>query len=1061
VEAVRWYEYGSQWRPVPPSNPSQVPFQIRYTFHRFYHPYTNLFWHEIFNGGLPALYQPALQASPATVDPSHSDTFSFKNTYNPVPGRVHWGEDGEIIDFSRSAPYSVYNWEVFFHLPFYIAQSLKQNQQFDDALAWLQYIFNPTAPGPLPEPQRFWVTLPFSTLTTAQVAQQNINNLLMAVNQNDPDAVGQVLSWQANPFNPFLVADLRPVAYMKAVVMAYVNTLIAKADNLFASASRENLSEATLLLVRASEIMGPLPQAVPPPPRADASFLTLQPQLDAFANAMVAIENLLPAGGGGAGGGGGPMPPPETFYFKIPPNTQLLNVWQTIDDRLYKLRHCLSLTGQPLALPLFDAPLDPGLLAAAEAAGVDLSSILGDLSAPLPNYRYDVLYGQATKFCDTVRAFGSQLLAALEKKDADDLALLLPTLQQQLLVEQNQIFQWQVDAANERLAAIGQSIAVQQLRSGFYTQHASQFVNDSEQTSIDRQNLMLAGFELIAAEYVLAGILFGIPNFLIGASGFGGSPVASGALGGRDFGEGAKAGANFMKTLGTIFDRQAKLGKEVGGYQQRRDKWNEQASEAQIEIERLSHEQTAAGFAVQIATQQQADHQTMIDNLQQQIDFLTNKFTNSDLYDWLASKLSDVYFQSYRLAYAMAKRAERTYQYELALPAASFIQFGYWDSLHKGLLAGESLMTDLHRMHASYLDLNVRRYEISRIVSLASLPPVQAGQPAPILQLLATGACDFELPESLYDRDYPGHYQRQLKRVSVTVVYTSPGKNDNVICTFTLVKNQVRMNTNLNLGGGDPYAENPVGNDTTRFAYQYGAVQSVVTSQAQDDPGLFENQIHYQITDPRYLPFEGAGAISDWHLELPPNNQIDVAAVSDVLIHVLYTALDGGPDFGSKAAAWATTQPQFATKLFSAANDFSAPPATVANPYPVTPWQALLATPSGGADQVLTLSISSTKFPVWTRGKTIKVTGMNVYAVSWTGGSFQLQPQAPLPAANVALNSPGLPNLLANGTVTLPAGGVSPATWSFKIQVSGAGNFQSLTSSQIADLILELQFRAT
>ncbi len=1061
VQAVRWYEYGSQWRPVAPSNPSQVPFQIRYTFHRFYHPYTNLFWHEIFNGGLPALYQPALQAAPAKVDPSHTDDFSFKSTYNPVPGRVHWGEDGEIIDFARSAPYSVYNWELFFHVPYYIAQSLKQNQQFDDALAWLQYIFNPTAPGPLPEPRRFWVTLPFSTLTSAQVAKQNINNLLMAVNQNDSDAMGQVQSWQANPFNPFLVADLRPVAYMKAVVMAYVNTLIAKADYLFASTSRENLSEAMLLLVRASEIMGPLPQAVPPPDRADASFLTLQPELDAFANAMVTIENLLPADGGGTGGGGGAMPPPETFYFKIPPNTQLLKVWQTIDDRMYKLRHCLSLSGQPLLLPLFDAPLDPGLLAAAEAAGMDLSSILGDLSAPLPNYRYDVLYGQAVKFCDTVRTFGSQLLAALEKKDADDLALLLPTLQQQLLVEQNQIFQWQLDAANERLAAIGQSIAVQQLRNSFYTQHASQFVNDSEQTSIDRQNLMLAGYELIAAEYVLAGILFGIPNFLIGASGFGGSPVASGALGGRDFGEGAKAGANFMKTLGTIFDRQAKLGKEVGGYQQRKDKWNEQASEAQIEIERLTHEQSAASLAVQIATQQQTDHQTMIDNLQQQIDFLTNKFTNAALYDWMASKLSDVYFQSYQMAYAMAKRAERTFQYELALPTASFIQFGYWDSLHKGLLAGESLMTDLHRMQASYLDLNVRRYEISRIVSLASLPPGQAGQPAPILQLLSTGACDFELPESLYDRDYPGHYQRQLKRVSVTVVYTSPGKNDNVMCKFTLVKNKVRMNTNLNTGGGDPYAESPLGSDTNRFAYQYGAVQSVVTSQAQDDPGLFENQIHYQISDPRYLPFEGAGAISDWHLELPPNNQIDVAAVSDVLIHVLYSALDGGPDFASKATTWAATQPQFTTKLFSAANDFAAPPPTVANPYPVTPWQAFLATPQGGADQVLTLAINATRFPIWTRGKTVKIVGMNVYAVSWTGGSFQLQPQAPLPTTNVALNSPGLPNLLANGTVALSVGGISPGTWSFKLQASGAGNFQSLTSSQIADLILELQFTAT
>ena len=116
----------------------------------------------------------------------------------------------------------------------------------------------------------------------------------------------------------------------------------------------------------------------------------------------------------------------------------------------------------------------------------------------------------------------------------------------------------------------------------------------------------------------------------------------------------------------------------------------------------------------------------------------------------------------------------------------------------------------------------------------------------------------WHLPETLFDADYPGHYQRQLKRVSVTLVYANPGKNDNVTCTLTLVSNQVRINTTLNTGGGDPYAETPPGQDP-RFAYQYGAVQTIATSQAQDDPGLFENQIHYQITDPRYLPFEGAG----------------------------------------------------------------------------------------------------------------------------------------------------------------------------------------------------------
>jgi hypothetical protein len=60
-------------------------------------------------------------------------------------------------------------------------------------------------------------------------------------------------------------------------------------------------------------------------------------------------------------------------------------------------------------------------------------------------------------------------------------------------------------------------------------------------------------------------------------------------------------------------------------------------------------------------------------------------------------------------------------------------------------------------------------YEISRIISLARLAPLSGTLP-PAIQLLQTGACDFALPETLFDADYPGHYQRQLKRVSVTLV---------------------------------------------------------------------------------------------------------------------------------------------------------------------------------------------------------------------------------------------------------------------------------------------------
>ena len=53
----------------------------------------------------------------------------------------------------------------------------------------------------------------------------------------------------------------------------------------------------------------------------------------------------------------------------------------------------------------------------------------------------------------------------------------------------------------------------------------------------------------------------------------------------------------------------------------------------------------------------------------------------------MIGQISTVYFQSYQLAYDLAKKAEQCYQYELCeLGNSNFIQFGYWDSLKKGIV---------------------------------------------------------------------------------------------------------------------------------------------------------------------------------------------------------------------------------------------------------------------------------------------------------------------------------------------------------------------------------------
>jgi len=210
----------------------------------------------------------------------------------------------------------------------------------------------------------------------------------------------------------------------------------------------------------------------------------------------------------------------------------------------------------------------------------------------------------------------------------------------------------------------------------------------------------------------------------------------------------------------------------------------------------------------------------------------------------------------------------------------TYIRYNYWDSQKKGLLSGDRLMSDLKQMEVAYMQKNKREYELTKQLSLAQLDPLA------LLQLKTTGACTFSIPEASFDVDHPGHYFRRLKTVSLTIPCVT-GPYTSVSAKLSLVGNRYRATT---IGGS--YSETP-GNDP-RFAYNVTAIQSVATSQGDNDSGLFE----LNFRDDRYLPFEYAGAISSWRLELPQAfPQFDYNAISDVILRIRYTARDGGSAF--------------------------------------------------------------------------------------------------------------------------------------------------------------------
>src|SRR5207237_2321385 len=126
---------------------------------------------------------------------------------------------------------------------------------------------------------------------------------------------------------------------------------------------------------------------------------------DKFSNALVEVENLVPPlpGNGPDGADAAPLP---MLYFCIPQNDKMLGYWDTVADRLYKLRHCMNIEGVVRQLALFEPPIDPAALVKAVAAGLDIGAALADLNAPLPLYRFNGILHKANEVCNHVKPRG-------------------------------------------------------------------------------------------------------------------------------------------------------------------------------------------------------------------------------------------------------------------------------------------------------------------------------------------------------------------------------------------------------------------------------------------------------------------------------------------------------------------------------------------------------------------------------------------------------------------------------------------------------------------------------
>jgi hypothetical protein len=945
----------------------------------------------------------------------------FASQYNPDVNTVDRPYPVRNIDFTYNGAYAIYNWELFFHAPLLIAIHLSQNQKFQDAQKWFHYIFNPTDNSPGPTPERFWKVQPFQ-YTDVRLIEQILVNL--AQKQDGPlydQTVASINEWMQHPFQPWAVAKFRPSAYMLKTVMAYLDNLIAWGDSLFQQYTIETINEATQLYVMAANILGDRPQAVPK--KGSVKPLTYNDLrasvLDPFGNAMVDMEVDIPfditapSSSGGDLNGSQILPSiGKTLYFCIPRNDKLLGYWDTVADRLFKIHNSLNLQGVFQQLPLFDPPIDPALLVRAAAAGLDVSAIVSGLNQPLPLVRFQLLVGKATEVCQEVKSLGANMLAAIEKQDNESIALLRAKHENAILGLVNLVkyAQWQEAAKSTQSLQFSLNTAIQ--RYSYYqkllgrtdaqiagsipqldaldkgsldnlrfsqsdassepqmqldpidpdiSQDATQ-VSDGELKTLSRNEVEeLNKLALVRDLHVASSALEALGSGLAIIPQFKGhaQPMGCGAtvdFGGQHLHSMASGLAAVSRAIAEEFSFEANKAGKLGSYARRELDWTFQSNSARSEISQIFKQLRGAQIREAIAKKEYDNHQVQMANAQQIVDFLQGndigggvpiKETTVGFYTLMKRQVKGLYAKAFQLAYEIAKKAERALQHELGDSSLTFIQFNYLDGA-EGLLAGEKLLFDVKAMEMAYHDLNQREYELTKHVSLLQVDPLA------LLQLRSTGSCTFTMPEELFDIDGPGHYFRRIKSVAVTLPCVV-GPYTSVNCTLTLQQSSIRVSTDP----GKTYARQ--GSNDPRFNDYYGSIQSIVTSSAQSDSGLFETNLK----DERYLPFEGAGvAGSVWQVTLPSDvKQFDFETISDVVVHVRYTAREGGELL--KAAAVQNLQTAIrkahtigSVCLFSMRHDFP------------SEWAKFQSVTIGGATPTAELSVTlrAEHYPFWAQG---------------------------------------------------------------------------------------------
>jgi hypothetical protein len=544
--------------------------------------------------------------------------------------------------------------------------------------------------------------------------------------------------------------------------------------------------------------------------------------------------------------------------FCIPPNPVLDAMRLRAELNLYKLRTCRNIAGMERQLDPYAAPTDTTSGLPMIGAGGQL--VLPGLAVLQPTpYRYSVLIERAKQLVGLAQQIEAALLSAIEKGDAERYSVLKARQDSRMARAGVRLQTLRVKEAEGgvKLAELQQERA--QIQVDYYTKWLEQPISDLEVRSIGMLGIAAS---LQGQAAITSFVASGLPSGVTMNAQASASAISSG-----------------LSAMAGVFSTESSIYAALASYERRAQDWEFQKAVAQQDVRIGAQNVKIAEDHVRVVGQERVIAEMQADHAQEVVEFLANKFTNVELYDWMARVLEGVYSFFLQQATAVAQLATNQLAFERQEVPPPYIQADYWEAPsdgftpgadgkapdRRGLTGSARLLQDIYQLDQYAFDTNKRKLQLTKTLSLATLAPAE------FQRFRETGVMVFATPMAWFDRDFPGHYLRLIHKVRTSVIALIP-PNQGIRATLSTT------GTSRVVIGGDIF----------QTVVRNAGPESVALTSPINATGLFELEQQSELL----RPFEGLGVDTIWEFRMPKAaNLFDYRTIADVLITIEYTAL--------------------------------------------------------------------------------------------------------------------------------------------------------------------------